>query len=485
MTSKINFDVCNFWNTFPSSMIIIDINWKIIKFNKNFCKLLRYSSSELKKKHLKDILSKSSWDDLYIRLNKIKNEEEDVYVSEKVFLSKDKENIRTIVLVAPIFDNNRKVALIFGILTDISPFKFSNEEKEIIFNNPTFMVFRINKEKIIEQTTGSSKIILGFFKENLINKNILNLSHQLDKKIIEEEFNKLNIYKSIKFDARIKHTDGSYRWINFNIFKTNDHNKFIAIARDITSKKIFHEQMKVYYEELKKSNQELYSFANFISHDLKEPLRKILFFSDKIISESSEINEKTRKNIGLIKNSADKIRNLIKGISKLCKMSIDLIDFKYHNINDIINSSINLLSLKINETNSKIVIKNNIDFDIECDKNILEQLFVNILDNSMKFKKDNENLIINITINKKLDDYVKISIKDNGIGFDGRFRNKVFSMFQKCHDGLYQGNGIGLFMCKKIVEFHNGKINIFSKINKGTTVNILIPIKQYKFLSYN
>ena len=137
-------------------------------------------------------------------------------------------------------------------MTDISPFKFSNEEKEIIFNNPTFMVFRINKEKIIEQTTGSSKIILGFFKENLINKNILNLSHQLDKKIIEEEFNKLNIYKSIKFDARIKHTDGSYRWINFNIFKTNDHNKFIAIARDITSKKIFHEQMKVYYEELKK-----------------------------------------------------------------------------------------------------------------------------------------------------------------------------------------------------------------------------------------
>jgi len=234
-------------------------------------------------------------------------------------------------------------------------------------------------------------------------------------------------------------------------------------------------------------NKELEAFTYVSSHDMQEPLRKIQMFASHILEKENEnLSDKGKQHFYLMQKSAERMRQLIHDLLAFSRISADERKFEFVNLNKIIDEVKSELKDEIIEKHAVIEMKNN------CDVFIIpfqfRQLMHNLISNALKFSNPlNKPFIIIKTRNVKLTNkntpnlseqktYCRISISDNGIGFEKEFSNKMFEVFQKLHSKEeYPGTGIGLAIVKKIVENHKGIITANSELNKGSTFDIYIP----------
>lgn len=263
----------------------------------------------------------------------------------------------------------------------------------------------------------------------------------------------------------------------------------VGIVQDITSRIEKDRELIESYEKLKQSNEELESFNRVASHDLQEPLRKIQMF----ISRIEDDEEGKAPNAGSayfnkIKAATFRMRELIQNL--LSYSRIDKINSKFEQIelNDTIEKVEDELSQLIKDTKTEILYSGlpllyGIPFKIE-------QLFTNLISNSIKYRNKDVAPKVHIVSEKLRSDtiaenfvknaeyYYKISLRDNGIGFDPEFASNIFEVFQRLHSkNEYSGTGIGLSICKKIVEKHNGYIHAISKKGEGATFIIYLPVQ--------
>lgn len=258
----------------------------------------------------------------------------------------------------------------------------------------------------------------------------------------------------------------------------------MAIAHDITEIVRANEKLQELNTELEKSNRELEQFAYVASHDLQEPLRKIQTFSE-LSERNLENPELLKKYLNKVSTSAQRMTELIKAVLNYSRLSRTENVFEEVNLEQILNNIFIDLELLINEKKAIITYDplpavNGIPLQ-------LHQLFLNLITNSLKFNDREPRINIGcknvkgselsstlaLNTNK---DYLLLEFSDNGIGFDQRFANKIFSIFQRLHnDRNFAGTGIGLALCKKIAETHEGTITVTSEVNKGTTFQIYLP----------
>ncbi|WP_447636517.1 ATP-binding protein [Flavobacterium microcysteis] len=289
---------------------------------------------------------------------------------------------------------------------------------------------------------------------------------------------------------RIIRKDGEIRYINSTgDFTHNSKGELvkIGVSNDITEEY----NSKLALEEKNKSliaiNAELESFNQIVSHDLQEPLRKIQMFISRIEeSESETISEKGKDYFTKIKNSANRMQNLMMDLVDYSKTIKNDKVFVKTSLNKLLEDVLLELAVNIEEKNAVVEIGNlprinAIPFQIH-------QLFVNLISNSLKYSKENVPPIIKIktekiktgeTINDiELIDkkYHKITITDNGIGFRQEFSEKIFMLFKRLETDIdYNGTGIGLAICKKITENHNGFIKAVGEPDRGATFTIYLP----------
>jgi PAS domain S-box-containing protein len=236
-------------------------------------------------------------------------------------------------------------------------------------------------------------------------------------------------------------------------------------------------------EELIRKNDELEQFAYISSHDLQEPLRKIQTFSELV---SSNINNETfaKRYLGKIEKSASRMSALIKAV--LAYSSISATDKQFENVdlNVLIDSLREDFELRIEQTGA-IIRHKNLPV-IRAISAQIQQLFANLISNSLKFCEQkpvieitahgvsaDEKVVLNL--DKKIE-YIAIQVRDNGIGFDQEYADKIFTIFQRLnHKVEYEGTGIGLALCKKIAENHAGLILAESKVGEGTAFKIYLP----------
>jgi len=236
------------------------------------------------------------------------------------------------------------------------------------------------------------------------------------------------------------------------------------------------------HTELEKSNQDLEDFAYVASHDLQEPLRKITAFENLLsenIKESNDyINDESKLYLKKISEAAFRMKDLIEDLLKYSRVSRNKDPFVFVNIKDILHD---LLKNELEERIKESVPIININWDnfnyTKCDPTQIKQLFQNILSNSMKFKDEDRELIIGISCRKlEKDRGCMLSFEDNGIGFDQKYAKEVFLSFQKLHSkDKYPGSGIGLAICKRIIERHKWKISASSEEGIGTMFSIIYP----------
>ena len=227
-------------------------------------------------------------------------------------------------------------------------------------------------------------------------------------------------------------------------------------------------------QQLKSTNEELERFAYAASHDLQEPLRKIMLFSERLGSKSRELDEEGQGFIQKILRASSRMQVLIKNILEFSKSSVHTDAFEETNLNHLVESVLSDLEVSIEQKQAVFVIEPLPVLRILPGQ--LRQLFQNLIINALKFSKESEAPEIRISAEKEGDFYL-IYVRDNGIGFEQKYADQIFSLFSRLHSyDQFEGTGIGLSICKKIAEKHNGTIRAFSTPGEGATFVVGLPV---------
>jgi signal transduction histidine kinase len=259
----------------------------------------------------------------------------------------------------------------------------------------------------------------------------------------------------------------------------------IATYQDITDLETTTEKMVEYTRKLERSNRELVDFAYVASHDLQEPLRKIEAFGDRLVKKYlTVLPEEGQMFVNRMQSAASRMRQLINDLLSYSRVTTAAAPFSKVALNDVLSGVLSDLQIRIEETGATVEVS---DLPvIEADSMQMRQLFQNLIGNAIKFRKKDVDPIVRITAEfTETHDLtvqgraVVIKIADNGIGFEQQFKEQIFVIFQRLHSRTeYEGTGIGLATCRKIVERHLGAIDAIGVPGEGSTFVITFPLSQ-------
>lgn len=292
-------------------------------------------------------------------------------------------------------------------------------------------------------------------------------------------------------EVRILNEDRSIKWIKISGKIIRDENgnphTIIGIIQDIHEQKQFEEELKkqVYEStvELRRSNEDLLHFANIVSHDLKEPVRKIKTFSSLLRNESqTDLNDNGQNYLNKVDQSAERMQGIIEGILTYSTLDKKMQSVESINLDELVEDIKTDLELIIEEKDAILIVSELPD--IEGAPILVRQLLYNLIHNALKFSKAEQppRVIITSTVIKKGDaDCLEITIRDNGIGLDPQYAERIFNPFERLHSkDQYEGNGLGLSMCRKIAKRHNGTITASGEQDNGAEFIVTLPLKQPK-----
>ncbi len=411
----------------------------------------------------------------------------------------------------PMHNEKGDVTGAMNVLIDITERKeaeialLTSEEKfRVLADSMPQFIWTANQEGVLNYFSQSVFDYSGFTSEKIFKEGWLEIVHPDDRAAnIHLWTESVKTGVNFHFEHRFRRFDGEYRWQLSRAVPQKDNQgdiqMWVGTSTDIHDKRLFLDELKEQVDErtkelsttnenLMKSNAELAQFAYVASHDLQEPLRKIQTFVSRILElDYTSLSPRSRDYFDRINRSSNRTRQLIQDLLTFSRASAIEKDFQTTDLNELLDKvKEDLLEAgdhkSVNITSSPLPTFPVIDFQFE-------QLFTNLLSNAIKFAKPGTAAIINIdaiivegTVIKDPHvlpgrQYHRISFNDNGIGFDPQFTERIFLVFQRLHSKeSYEGTGIGLAICKKIVENHNGFITGTGRPGVGATFDIYIPV---------
>lgn len=259
----------------------------------------------------------------------------------------------------------------------------------------------------------------------------------------------------------------------------------IATYQDITDVERHEERLREYTLKLEISNRELQDFAHVASHDLQEPLRKIEAFGGRLSKKYAEdLPDEAKLFIDRMQNAAGRMRSLINDLLDFSRVTTKANPFRETDLKEIVAGVVSDLQIHIEETDAEVVVG---DLPmIEADETQMRQLLQNLIGNALKFCKSEVKPVIRVDAelvpdpNQALDAKLcRLVVADNGIGFDNKYKDQIFTIFQRLHSRTeHEGTGIGLATCRKIVERHGGTIEADSQPGEGATFTATLPTAQ-------
>lgn len=284
-------------------------------------------------------------------------------------------------------------------------------------------------------------------------------------------------HNSIIYESEIVRKDGTTRNVESRIgfiMRDGKRAEMLSVIRDITERKQAEAQLKQSAEDLRRSNAELEQFAAVASHDLQEPLRMISSYLELIKQRYvSRLDEEAKEFIGFAVDGAARMKTLITGFLSYARLKTDENNFAPFSTGYALETAMMNLHMAIEEAQASVT--HDPLPEITGNKTLFATLFQNLIGNAIKFH-GKAAPVIHVSAQRAANDEWLFSVKDNGIGIDPSYLERVFVIFQRIHPiGTYNGAGVGLAIAKKIVEHHKGRIWAESKLDHGTTFYFTIP----------
>jgi len=280
--------------------------------------------------------------------------------------------------------------------------------------------------------------------------------------------------------------------------------QILGITHDITERKVMEEKLKksqnelefrvqertaelenmyeklaVHTRMLEQSNRELQDFVHVASHDLQEPLRKIQIFADRIATENLvSLDDSARDHFLRMQKAAARMQALVLALLKYSRATSSQSVFSKFNLREPVDEAVSDLGALCEEEEGCVEISKLPE--IEADRVQMHQLFQNLIANGLKYRSEEKPVIRVFDSASPSDPFCEINVQDNGIGFDERHLKKIFKPFQRLHgkDSPYEGTGMGLSICRRIIERHGGSITARSKPGQGATFILRLPKNQ-------
>ncbi len=347
----------------------------------------------------------------------------------------------------------------------------------------------INDRGIVDTINPAAAKLFGYEPEEVLKQNVSMLMTSLDQTHHDQyitRYLRTGEAKIIGIGREVvgKKKDGStfpFRLAISEVRVEGEHRIFTGIIHDLTAQKLAEKQLIRYAAELERSNRELEDFAYVSSHDLQEPLRKIRAFGSRIEEKDMEnLSEKGQDYLRRMLSASARMQKLINDLLSFSRVSTKNKAFVQVDLNQILWEVLSDLEIVIQESGAKVEFS---DLPvIEADATQMRQLFQNLISNAIKFRREEpphiqiywEEAPSKLANEGSNSQRISLFVQDNGIGFEEKFIDRIFHIFQRLDGQKFEGSGIGLAICRRIAGKHGGDITARSEPGRGSTFQVTL-----------
>lgn len=405
-----------------------------------------------------------------------------------------------------------------GAVQDIYEIKQAEEERDRLFNLSSDLFAVSDFSGRFRQVNPAWSRALGWTTREIVDRPWIEMVHPDDQGAGDAALDRLRAGEAVSgLELRHRHRDGGWRWLSWNAAPQVAETLIYGVARDVTEAKAREAELQRYRshleelvdqrtaelseinqqltreigerrraearlrqqtEALARSNADLEQFAYIASHDLQEPLRKVRAFGDRLQTKYGELLEaRGRDYLERMRSAAERMQTMINELLTLSRVSTRGRAFTRTDLSALLEEVVSDLELRIERTGGRVVADPLPELAVDPAQ--IRQVFANLIGNALKFHRPAVPPEVRVTAEAEGDPPAawRIRVADNGIGFDESQLDRIFQPFQRLHGrGEYEGSGIGLAICRKIVDRHGGDLSARSVPGEGATFEIRLPV---------
>lgn len=389
---------------------------------------------------------------------------------------KDGSRIWVSLLTVAVRGNADRVVGFACVLRNLSKSKAAQEEHERMFTLSVDPMCVAGSDGYFKRVNPAFTRVLGHSEAELLSRPYLDFVHPDDLPSTSAEAGRINDDEHIAthtFQNRYRCSDGTFRWLDWKTRAFGAERLIYAVARDVTEQRAVEQKLQEYARELERSNGELQQFAYVASHDLQEPLRAVAGCVQLLGERNAgKLDARSAELVSYAVDGAKRMQTLINDLLAFTRVGSKGINKAWIDTRSAVDKALRQLQVTVSESGAIVAV--GALPHAWADPVQLTQAFQNLIGNAIKFRGSNQPEV-QVTAEQAGDEII-FSVRDNGIGIAPEYHDRVFGVFQRLHSQRdYAGTGIGLAICKKIIERHGGRLWVESRAGAGANFRFTLP----------
>ena len=484
----------------PQPVFITDSSFKVVLANQAFSSLLQLPMAEIHGKTELELFPGEIGQRFQAQQERASASKQKIIVDEIIELGGKKLRLRA--EKSPVLGASGEVQ---GVLTIFTSVRESNQNTDFVGRSDAELTRVWEKSLDGMRLTDEDGIILrvnpafcrmvGKTQQELVGKSfaVIYDADQPENIVAKHRVRFAERNVEPLFERELLLWNGTKVWFELSnsfIEETGGRPYLLSIFRDISERKNAEEKLREFTNKLERSNRELQDFAYVASHDLQEPLRKVSVFSDRLKTKFGEqLGTEGIDYLDRMQKAAQRMQALINDLLTFSRVTSKSQPFVPVNLSKVAGEVVSDLETRIEQVGGKVEIASLPT--IEAEPLHMRQLLQNLIGNALKFHRSDVKPLVRVEAHTFKEyhpaarggtrEMLQLTVSDNGIGFDEKYSEKIFQVFQRLHSrAQYEGTGMGLAITRKIVEHHGGQVTAKSKPNEGATFVVILPVQQLK-----
>jgi PAS domain S-box-containing protein len=344
----------------------------------------------------------------------------------------------------------------------------------------------LNEEGCFTYVNGALARMLGYTREELLGRPAAECVDEASRAILQDQLERRRRGEDQPYELAYRHRSG--RPVHTIVSPRpllDSQGRYcgtFAVVTDISRRKLAEEQLERTTAELRRSNTELEQFAYVASHDLQEPLRKIVAFGDRLASRAAaSLDDQARDYLQRMQGAARRMQTLIEDLLAYSRVTTKGQPFVPVDLGGVVEGVLSDLEFRLQETGGRVIVEPLPT--LEADPSQMRQLLQNLIGNALKFRRPGVPPLVRISAEMRTDaaarPVCRLTVEDNGIGFPNEYRERIFGLFQRLHArNEYEGTGLGLAICRRVAERHGGTVEAQGVPDEGARLVVTLPVVQ-------